>query len=94
VYQALLDSKKRGNLWLHFGGGVGGCNDQLFKFKASFSPLRFHFHTARIILNEPEYRRLVERAARATDSSPEDLLKSNFFPAYRSPALPQSVSPG
>lgn len=83
--QAILWSKERGNHWLHFGGGVGGSDDQLMKFKAGFSPLRFHFQTARVILNEPVYLQLVEATARSNGTSPGALLASNYFPAYRTP---------
>ncbi len=81
--QAMLWGKQRGNHWLHLGGGLGGINDQLLQFKARFSPQRFRFHTSRIVLNEPQYLQLVDRAALSTQCSPQQLLESKFFPAYR-----------
>ena len=38
-------AKRRGDDWLHLGGGVGGADDSLFHFKAGFSPLRCTFAT-------------------------------------------------
>jgi len=87
LYHAILWAKGRGNRWLHLGGGVGGENDPLFAFKAGFSNTRFKYHTARLILDEPRYRELVTVAAAASNSSVDDLLASDFFPAYRSRCL-------
>lgn len=84
LYHAMLWAKSRGNRWLHFGGGVGGDHDPLFQFKAGFSDARFTYHTARLILDERRYRQLVEAAAAAINSTAEELLANDFFPAYRS----------
>lgn len=84
LYHAMLWAKGRGNRWVHLGGGVGGDKDPLFQFKAGFSDTRFTYHTARLILDEPRYRQLVESAATVMNSSADELLESDFFPAYRS----------
>ena len=84
LYQAILWAKSRGNRWLHLGGGVGGDNDPLFAFKARFSDARFTYHTSRLIFDAPRYRQLVEATAAATNNSADELLASDFFPAYRS----------
>lgn len=74
-------ARERGLDWLHLGGGLGGRNDQLFRFKAGFARGRFPFHTWRLILDPPAYRRLARRLAPAAD--PEEF--GGFFPAYRGP---------
>ena len=84
LYQATLWAKARGNRWLHLGGGVGGTNDKLLSFKGGFSPIRFHFLTARLITDAPKYRQLVDLKARALNTPAQTLLDSSFFPAYRS----------
>jgi hypothetical protein len=84
LFQATMWSKSRRNRWLHLGGGVGGGNDTLLNFKAGFSPVRFHFLTSRLIINETKYRQLVDLKSRAVHSTPESVLASSFFPAYRS----------
>ena len=84
LYHALQWGKSRGNRWLHLGGGVGGGNDTLLSFKAGFSPIRFHFLTSRLVINEAKYRQLVALRAQETNSAPEMVLASSFFPAYRS----------
>jgi hypothetical protein len=83
LQQASLWAKRRGNRWLHLGGGVGGADDKLLHFKRGFSSVRFHFLTARSIFDEAKYRELVELRARADDTTAEAILASDFFPAYR-----------
>jgi ribosomal protein S18 acetylase RimI-like enzyme len=72
-------AKDRGNPVLHLGGGVGGDSDSLLHFKGRFSPLRHTFHTVRMVIDEPEYGRLV--AARDPLLDPD--ARSGFFPPYR-----------
>jgi hypothetical protein len=72
-------AKQRGNRCLHLGGGVGGANDSLFRFKEGFSPLRHPFRTMRVVVDELSYRRLV--AARDPVLDPEE--RDGFFPTYR-----------
>lgn len=84
LYHAIQWAKSRGNRWMHLGGGVGGENDSLLNFKAGFSPIRFHFLTSRLIINQPKYQRLVDLKAQAVNVLPEIVLASPFFPAYRS----------
>ena len=85
LYHVAGWAKSRGNHHLHLGGGVGGSGDRLLHFKRGFSPLLFPFHTARLITNEEAYGKLTALRARASDVSIEDLAKSDYFPAYRSP---------
>lgn len=76
-------AKDRGARWLHLGGGVGGADDSLLRFKAGFSPLRHPFHTIRIVLLEREYQQLVlDRDPRA-----DPTRLDGFFPLYRRPAV-------
>ena len=79
VHYASDWAKERGNRHLHLGGGVGGADDSLLHFKAGFSPLRHPFHTLRIVIDEPEYRRL----AKARDPSVDPQMLGGFFPQYR-----------
>lgn len=74
-------AKARGDTVLHLGGGVGGADDALFHFKAGFGPRRHPFHTLRIVLDEPAYRRLVHEHDPRLD--PDD--RRGYFPAYRRP---------
>jgi hypothetical protein len=83
LFEAALWAKRRGNRYLHLGGGLGGKNDGLLRFKAGFSPVRFRFRTQRMIVNEQVYRRLVEHRAALDGTTPEALLAADYFPAYR-----------
>ena len=79
LFEAALLAKKRGNRWLHLGGGLGGKKDRLLAFKAGFSRERFRFRTYRMIADQANYRRLVEhRSVQNAAPAPDD-----FFPAYR-----------
>ena len=78
-----LWAKKRGNKYLHIGGGVGGKKDNLFTFKSGFSKQRHQFLTLRLIINKAHYTDLVTSQAKSLNKSPENLLNSQFFPAYR-----------
>ncbi len=62
---------------LHLGGGVGGSEDNLFKFKAGFSDSFNDFKTWRLITNVSAYDELVKE--RISGNS----LGSNYFPLYR-----------
>jgi hypothetical protein len=73
-------AKTRGNRRLHLGGGVGGANDSLLYFKSGFSPDRHPFRTLRVVIDRPEYDRLV----RLKDPGLEPRDLTGFFPAYRS----------
>jgi Acetyltransferase (GNAT) domain len=77
-------AKSRGNSAFHLGGGLGSGQDSLFEFKAGFSPLRSQFAVLKVIVNEPLYLSLIEQRALAIQASPQGLMESGFFPAYRS----------
>jgi len=72
-------AKARGNRALHLGGGVGGRSDSLMQFKGGFSSLRHPFSTLRMVIDAPEYRRLV--LARDPLLDPDD--RQTYFPLYR-----------
>lgn len=81
--KAMIDAacdwaRARGAQWMHLGGGVGGADDALFRFKAGFSSRRHVFRTWRWIVRPSAYRSHCERRGVPLDS--------DFFPAYRSPA--------
>lgn len=77
-------AKDRGNHTLHIGGGVGGHDDSLFKFKSRFSSNRGKFFTWRTIVKPTAYNRLMAQSSKwcAVDDG-----SKSFFPAYRRPAL-------
>ncbi len=77
-------AQERGNTVFHLGGGVGGAKDSLYHFKAGFSQQRYYFPVLRLITSEPEYYHLVNLRAKALDISPDRLLQTDYFPAYRS----------
>lgn len=84
MYEAILWAKSRGNRWLQLGGGVGGREDSVLHFKAGFSDKRIQFHTSRFVINDTQYHQLVCHAAKILGSTPETMMSSSFFPAYRS----------
>ncbi len=79
--KALIDvacdwARERGAQWMHLGGGVGGAEDALFRFKAGFSTRRHAFRTWRWIVRPIAYRAHCELRGVSVDDA--------FFPAYRS----------
>jgi Acetyltransferase (GNAT) domain len=78
-----LWAKARHNRVFHLGGGLGSQQDSLFDFKAGFSKQRHHFCTLRLVTDFENYQTLVEARARQIKISPDRLLNTTFFPAYR-----------
>lgn len=79
-------SKARGCTIMHLGGGVGGTDDSLFRFKAGFSRDRALFQTFRMVVDQQRYDALVDgrRSLTGEDGAHRrsgDL--TGFFPAYR-----------
>lgn len=66
--------------YLHLGGGVGGENDSLFRFKSGFSKSFFTFSIWKYILNNPVYDELVMKRYGAQGPG-----NSTYFPLYRLP---------
>jgi hypothetical protein len=76
--------RKRGDTVVHLGGGVGGAvDDSLFMYKAGFSPRRHPYRTLRLIADHDRYRALTEARGRELGASTDELLRAEFFPAYR-----------
>ncbi|MFY7874990.1 MAG: hypothetical protein ACOVQM_06050, partial [Pirellula sp.] len=84
MHAAIRWAKSRGNRWLQLGGGVGGREDSVLHFKAGFSNKRTHYLTSRIVIDDAQYHQLVCLAAKTSGATPEKMMSSNFFPAYRS----------
>lgn len=70
-----------GALDFHLGGGRGGAADSLFAFKAGFSDVHRDFYTCRLVVDAPEYARLVRLR---NSAGPLDKA-GTFFPAWRTP---------
>ncbi len=67
----------------HLGGGVGGRQDSLFQYKASFSDRRHEFATWQWVVDENTYGRLCrEREGRAGSQGWQE-VDTDYFPAYR-----------
>jgi hypothetical protein len=67
--------RERGNRVLHIGGGLGGSDDSLFRYKAAFGPGRQDFHTWRLITDPASFERLAGK--------PTTEVLSGRFPPYR-----------
>jgi len=77
---------QRGHRALHLGGGVGGSDDALFRFKRGFGRQRAAFHTWRLAPEHARFDALVSEWERRSGESAAG--HEGFFPAYR-----RSVSP-
>lgn len=79
---------------LHLGGGVGGVkDDSLFHYKAGFSDRRHNFATWRWIIAPDAYRELCKRRARMNELRGLEPASTDYFPAYRCPAVPRAANP-
>jgi hypothetical protein len=80
LHEVISWGRDRNRRALHLGGGVGGAEDSLFRFKAGFSKLRAEFHTCRIITDSARYQELLDGWTRV--SGPASTT-DDYFPAYR-----------
>lgn len=69
--------------FLHLGGGVGSSEDNLFLFKAGFSPLRYKFFVWNCIVLPEIYFQLVDARRAWLAENGQVLTSTNFFPLYR-----------
>jgi lipid II:glycine glycyltransferase (peptidoglycan interpeptide bridge formation enzyme) len=81
IYHTILWAQDLGKKRLILGGGYRP-NDGIFRFKASFSPLRATFSVYRQIHMPDQYEALCRRWAAYTRTGRE---QSRYFPLYRSP---------
>jgi hypothetical protein len=72
--QVIRENLNSGKKLLHLGGGLGGKEDSLFKFKYGFGKIVLPFHATRWILLPEVYNQL-SAGVSSTDT---------FFPRYRS----------
>lgn len=77
VHAGCMWAREQGAPWMHLGGGVGGAQDSLYRFKAGFGARPYVFHTWRWVVNPQRYRWHCERVGADTFDP--------FFPAYRRP---------
>jgi hypothetical protein len=70
---------------LHLGGGVGGREDSLFRYKAGFSDRRHRFTTWRWVVDAAAYRELCELRVRGNGRDAACDGGEAFFPCYRRP---------
>jgi hypothetical protein len=66
----------------HLGGGVG-LRDDLFKFKSSFGGRELSYGVSGLIIGDELYRVHTQARAKACNVAADELLASDFFPAYR-----------
>lgn len=66
----------------HLGGGVSS-RDSLFKFKRSFGGREVEYRVSGLIIDHDRYGALTENRAKACETTVEELLVANYFPAYR-----------
>ncbi|BCY13011.1 GNAT family N-acetyltransferase [Actinoplanes sp. L3-i22] len=67
--------RERGNRVFHLGGGVGGVDDSLFRYKAAFGSGRQEFHTWRLITDPGAFEELAGAVTAET--------LGGRFPPYR-----------
>ncbi len=71
----------------HLGGGIGGAEDSLYRFKAGFSPCVHDFSTWRWVLFPEVYERLCAGRSHWIEARGIPADVNGYFPAYRDPAV-------
>lgn len=80
-YEVAMWGKDNNYKYFNLGGGVGGKEDSLFRFKKSFSENTASFYTGRKIINKDRYEYLKNKWLNEYNySSTEDI---DYFPIYR-----------
>lgn len=83
LWEAAVAGARDGQRILHLGGGYGGGEDSLLRFKLGFATRQDVFSTLRYVMNAEAYRDLCLRAGwrpLETESAP------HYFPRYRAAA--------
>jgi hypothetical protein len=83
IHHARLWARARGNRVLHLGGGVGGGDDAVMRFKTGFSSLTRPYRTLRAVLDAEACALLTAARAAELGTSPSELELLGYFPAYR-----------
>ncbi len=86
LHHVRLWAKARGNRVLHLGGGVGGGDDAVMRFKTGFSSLTQSYRTIRAVLDARACAALTAARAAELGMTPAELALQGFFPAYRTAA--------
>ncbi|MXS69612.1 peptidoglycan bridge formation glycyltransferase FemA/FemB family protein [Flavobacteriaceae bacterium W22] len=78
LFDFIINSHSNSNMKFNLGGGLGGSEDNLYKFKEGFSNEKIKFSTLRIVHNQDVYNNLT------SNFDKEDRKNiSEFFPLYR-----------
>ena len=81
LYEAAIDLCNKGYKKFHLGGGYGGDNSPLLKFKKAFNKESelLSFYIGKKIFNKEKYNELLNIRKKEKDFN----ANSNFFPEYR-----------
>ena len=74
-HEVRLWGRERGYLVHHIGGGLGGADDSLFRYKAAFAAGRQDFHTWRVVTDLVAFEKLC--------GTPTPEMLEGRFPPYR-----------
>ncbi|MGK3953985.1 GNAT family N-acetyltransferase [Microbacterium sp. I2] len=83
IWSIMKWSAEQGYHSVHLGGGVRP-EDTLFRFKDSFGGTHLPFRVGRLVVDEKRYHELVAARASQLRCDPADLVRADYFPAYRS----------
>lgn len=86
LHHVRLWAKERGNRVLHLGGGVGGGDDAVMRFKTGFSSQTQPYRTIRAVLDAGACVALTAARAAELGTTPVELGLLGYFPAYRTAA--------
>ena len=88
LHHVRLWARARANRVLHLGGGVGGDDDAVMRFKTGFSSLTQPYRTIRAVLDAEVCAALTLARAAELGTTPAELELLGYFPAYRTTGGP------
>ena len=83
---------ERGLRTLHLGGGLGGADDSLFRFKKGFSNQTHDFQLWRWVLDPKQYAELEMLRREQLQSEGGLSIDESYFPSYRAPATDLAIT--
>lgn len=82
IWDVMTHLARGGARQLMLGGGAGP-GSSLLRFKQSFGKAIVDFNASGVVIDEVRYRQAVQDRCDETSSTPEQLLATGYFPAYR-----------
>ena len=72
----------------HLGGGVGGNEDGVYRFKTGFADTEYRFKVWQAVIDQEAYDACLHQREDWERAQGREIDENTFFPAYRAPSRP------